>query len=154
MEIEKKFLVRQIPEDLDSYDHSEIEQGYLNRTPVIRIRKMDEAYILTYKSKADHGEHSAVCVNQEVELPLTREAYEHLKEKIDGCLIEKTRYRIRYQKFTIELDLFHGRYEGMTLAEVEFQTEEEAETFMPPSWFGDNVSGDYHYTNAFLSQKI
>lgn len=153
MEIEKKFLVRELPENLDSYSHSEIEQGYLNREPVIRIRKMDGDYILTYKSRVEPGRECSVCVNQEIELPLTEKAYEHLKEKADGCLIQKTRYRIRYGAFTVELDLFHGRYEGMALAEVEFPTEEAAAAFTPPSWLGENVSGDYHYSNAFLSQN-
>lgn len=151
MEIEKKFLVDRLPEHLDSYESSKIEQGYLCTGPVIRIRRMDEDYILTYKSKTEQQHKDPVCVNHEAEFPLTRDAYDHLKKKIDGCMIEKTRYRIGYQSYTIELDLFHGIYEGMILAEVEFPSEAEAEKFTPPDWFGDNVSGDYHYTNAYLA---
>lgn len=153
MEIEKKFLVKRLPEHLDSYEHSRIEQGYLCSRPVVRIRRMDEDYILTYKCKTEQHLKDPVCVSREAEFPLTREAYEHLKEKIDGCMIEKTRYRIGYQTYTIELDVFHGAYEGMLLAEVEFASETEAENFPPPDWFGDNVSGDYHYTNAYLACK-
>ncbi len=151
MEIEKKYLVRRIPEHLEEYDHSWMEQGYLNQKPVIRIRKTDEKYCFTYKSKRESLCAAPVCVNHEVELPLTKEAYEHLREKIDGCMIEKTRYRIRYGSYTIELDVFHGKYEGMLLAEVEFPTEQEAQAFVPPDWFGENVSGDYRYTNASLA---
>lgn len=153
MEIEKKFLVRQLPERPEQYDHTEIEQGYLSDHPVIRIRKADDMYVLTYKSRAPHSGSDPVCVNQEVELALTREAYEHLKKKIDGRMIEKTRYRIPYKEWLIELDIFHGAYEGMTLAEVEFSSEEEAGRFVPPDWFGENVSGDRRYSNAYLANK-
>lgn len=153
MEIEKKFLIRELPEHLEQYSCSRIEQGYLSGNPVIRIRRMDDTYVLTYKNKVDARHGGSVCVNQEVELPLTREAYEHLKSKIDGCMIEKNRFRIPYQSFTIELDVFYGAYEGMTLAEVEFSTEEEADHFVAPDWFGQNVSGDYHYRNVYLACK-
>ncbi len=83
MEIEKKYLVRRIPEHLEEYDHSWMEQGYLNQKPVIRIRKTDEKYCFTYKSKRESLCAEPVCVNHEVELPLTKEAYEHLREKIE-----------------------------------------------------------------------
>lgn len=149
MEIEKKFLVKQMPENLEKYDSVQIEQAYLNQKPVIRIRKWGEEYLLTYKSRKE--EEKDVCVNQEVELPLTREAYEHLKEKADGCIVEKTRYRIAYMDYTIELDVFHGRYEGMVLAEVEFPSTEAARCFVPPEWFDKNVSDDYHYANVYLA---
>ncbi len=151
MEIEKKYLVCRTPEHLEGYDHSRMEQGYLNQKPVMRIRKTDEEYCFTYKSKREAACADPVCINHEVELPLSREAYEHLREKIDGCMIEKTRYRIPDGPYTIELDVFHGKYEGMILAEVEFPTEQEAQAYVPPDWFGENVSSDYRYTNASLA---
>lgn len=154
MEIEKKYLADVLPEHLEQYESLQIEQGYLCSTPVVRIRRMNEDYILTYKSKKDSPEGHPVCVNQEVELPLTQEAYTHLKEKIDGHLIEKTRYRIPYGAYVIELDVFHGTYEGMVIAEVEFPTVKEAEHFEPPRWFGRNVSDDFHYSNAWLATKM
>lgn len=151
MEIERKYLTDVLPENLEQYEALQIEQGYLCETPVVRIRRMNEDYILTYKSKKDSSEAQPVCVNQEVELPLTAEAYAHLKEKIDGHLIEKTRYRIPYGSYVIELDVFHGTYDGMVIAEVEFPSVSEAEVFEPPDWFGRNVSDDYHYSNAWLA---
>ncbi len=155
MEIEKKFLVSKLPENLDQWKASAIEQGYLCTDPVVRIRKMDDQYILTYKSKQGIQKAAGVCINQEVELALTRESYHHLLGKIDGVLIEKTRYAMRYpsgnQIYKIELDVFHGHYEGMVLAEVEFPSKEEADQFVPPDWFSENVSDDCHYSNAFLA---
>lgn len=151
MEIEKKFIVEQLPEDLTQYEVWEIEQCYLCTSPAIRARKKNDSYILTYKKHLT-GE-SSLSVSDEVELPLTAEAYEHLKQKADGILLVKTRYRIPYRQWTIELDVFHNEYEGFYMAEVEFPSREESNMFEPPAWFGREVSGDYHYSNSYLSQK-
>ena len=148
MEIERKFLIKELPSDLDSYPHSTLEQGYLCTTPVIRIRKDGEKYELTYKS-------SGLMMREEYNLPLTRESYEHLLSKADGIILTKKRYMIPVpgnEHLTIELDVFEGHYNGLILAEVEFSTEEEAKAFNPPSWFGEDVtfSGEYH--NSRLSK--
>lgn len=84
---------------------------------------------------------------QEYNLPLTKEAYEHLLTKIDGRLIRKKRYLIPLDfELTAELDIFEGSLAPLTLVEVEFQSEEDALSFIPPSWFGEDVtfSGKYH----------
>ncbi len=151
MEIEKKFLVHRPPDKLDQYPCVKIEQGYLCVHPVIRIRKWNDEYILTYKRKEEQDAKSQVCINQEVELPLNKHSYQQLKTKIDGVMIEKERYLIPYGNKKIELDIFHGDYEGMILAEVEFLSVEEADAFEEPDWFGENVSGDIRYSNAYLA---
>jgi CYTH domain-containing protein len=154
MEIEKKYIVCNLPENLSFYPSSELEQCYLCTRPTIRIRKKNEEYILTYKNRVDPAAGiEKLCVSEEAELPLTRESYEHLREKADGRRITKTRYYIPYRHYTIELDVFHGDYDGFIMAEVEFETEEESIAFEPPDWFGKDVSGDYHYTNSYLSVK-
>lgn len=154
MEIEKKYLVNQLPKDLDSYSSFELEQCYLCKNPTIRARKKGNDYILTYKSRVKPANDNVkLCIAEETELPLTKESYEHLKEKADGRIISKTRYYIPYMGYQIELDIFHGDYEGFYLAEVEFETEEESAGFRPPSWFGEDVSGDFHYTNSYLSSR-
>jgi len=152
MEIEKKFLVKELPDNLSGCDIWEIEQCYLCTAPTIRIRRKNDSYILTYKNHVPMVD-TSLCVAEETELALTREAFEHLKQKCDGKCIHKTRYRIPYRDFTIELDIFHKDYEGFYLAEVEFSSIEESETFQPPVWFGKEVSGDYHYSNSYLAQK-
>lgn len=154
MEIEKKYLVSNIPENLEQYEVWEIEQSYLCTKPTIRIRKKNDDYILTYKChRSDIQKNKKICVADEVELPLTQEAYEHLKKKADGNVIQKSRYRIPYQDYMIELDIFHGDYEGLLLAEVEFSSMEDSECFLPPDWFLKDVSGDYHYSNSYLANK-
>ncbi len=120
-----------------------IEQGYLNTTPVIRIRKDNDKYELTYKS-------SGLMTREEYNLPLTEKAYLHLLPKINGRLIRKKRYMIPLSDIlTIELDLFEGDLAPLILAEVEFPDETSANTFCAPDWFGKDVtfSGEYHNSN-------
>lgn len=145
MEIERKYLVKELPENLASYPCHDIEQAYLCTAPVVRIRKQDEDYILTYKS-------SGMLAHEEYNLPLTKESYEHLKTKADGNVITKRRYFLPLtDELTIELDLFSGVFEGMVLAEVEFPTEEAANHFTPPDWFIEEVTFRKEYHNSYLS---
>ena len=143
-EIERKYLVKQVPENLASYPFHEIEQGYLCTEPVVRIRRQDEEYYLTYKSKG-------LVIREEYNLPLTEDAYFHLREKIDGRLISKRRYLIPLDPYTIELDVFHSPKDDLILAEVEFPSEEDALTFTPPDWFGEDVTNSSLYHNSRLS---
>ena len=149
MEIERKFLISKenLPADLNSYPHHRLEQGYLSTAPVVRIRKEDDNYYLTYKSKG-------LMTREEYNLPLNEESFTHLKEKIDGLLIQKRRYLIPLaEKYTIELDVFEGALAPLVLAEVEFETEEEANTFVTPEWFGEDVTFSTKYHNSTLSQR-
>ena len=145
MEIERKYLLKQLPEHLETYPHRHLEQGYLCTAPVVRIRKDDDRYELTYKS-------GGMMVREEYNLLLTREAYEHLKTKIDGRLITKKRYLIPYDGYTIELDIFENDLAPLVLAEVEFETEEAANQFTPPQWFGKDVTFSGAYHNSVLSR--
>ncbi|MEE1314214.1 MAG: CYTH domain-containing protein [Faecalimonas sp.] len=145
MEIERKFLVRQLPNNLEQYAARHLEQGYLCVAPVVRIRRDNEQYELTYKS-------GGMMVRQEYNLPLMRESYEHLKTKIDGRLIVKTRYMIPYDKYMIELDVFEQDLAPLIIAEVEFESEEEAKAFTAPEWFGEDVTFSKLYHNSYLSR--
>lgn len=148
MEIERKFLIKkeQLPENLSQYPCLHIEQGYLCTEPVVRIRRQNDEYYLTYKSKG-------LLSREEYNLPLTEDAYYHLKEKADGIVICKDRYVIPEKDgLSIELDIFHEAYEGLLLAEVEFSSEEEAKSYMPPAWFGEDVTYSSKYHNSTLSK--
>ena len=83
---------------------------------------------------------------------LTKEAYEHLKAKIDGHLIYKRRYKIPYQSYTIELDIFLAPQKDLWLAEVEFSSKSDALSFIAPDWFGEEVTHSSRYHNSNLSQ--
>ena len=144
MEIERKYRVKKMP-DLESVSFHFMEQGYLNTEPVVRVRKEDDNYYLTYKGKG-------LLVREEANLPLTKEAYLHMIEKADGIIIRKKRYLIPYEQFMIELDVFEAPYENLVIAEVEFESEEQANLFSPPDWFDEEVTLDPRYHNSNLSR--
>lgn len=147
MEIERKFLVTRLPENLDSYPHDKISQAYISTDPVIRIRQKNEDYILTVKS-------SGLLAREEVEMPLTKESFSHLMTKAEGVLIEKTRYKIPdLSGLLMELDLFHGVYDGFIMAEVEFPDLQTAQSYNPPPWFGPEVTQNPEYHNSRLSKR-
>lgn len=159
MEIERKFTIKELPADLDTYACELIEQAYLNTDPVIRIRRQDDSYYMTYKGKG-------LLAREEYNLPLNKEAYEHLKPKADGNLISKKRYLIPLQKphfaegfvpaddlnLTIELDIFSVPFEPLIIAEVEFPDVETANAFLMPDWFLADVTQDPRYHNSNLSR--
>ena len=148
MEIERKFLLKKLPDNLDQYPHHQIEQAYLSVNPVIRVRKEDDDYYLTYKGKG-------MMTREEYNLTLTEEAYYHLRAKADGHIISKKRYLIPLENpgfregfpappadyaLTIELDIFDEPFSPLTIAEVEFGSKEAAEAFVPPDWFWEDVT--------------
>jgi len=146
MEIERKFTVKKLP-DLSNYQYKKLTQAYLNTDPVIRIRREDEKYVLTYKGKG-------FLAREEHNLPLNADSFEHLLPKADGLIISKTRYLIPYENYLIELDIFDGDLAPLIMAEVEFESEEEAHAFVPPSWFDKDVTQDKRYHNSNLSKGI
>ena len=148
VEIERKFLVdmENLPFKLDDYPFQIIEQAYLNTNPVVRIRRSNDDYYLTYKG-------SGMMKRTEYNLPLNKESYDHLLPKTDGRIISKKRYLISYNSYTIELDVFFGDYEGLYLAEVEFENEEDASAFMPPSWLMEDVTMDKKYHNSNMALR-
>ena len=146
MEIERKFVPNVLPENLEQYKHYKIEQAYLNTAPVIRIRKQDDEYILTYKG-------GGMMSREEYNLPLNEQSYQHLLTKADGNIITKTRFMIPiHDGLTAELDIFEGKFEGMLLVEVEFESENQAISFTPPAWFGEDVTRNPKYHNSYLSK--
>lgn len=146
IEIERKFLVKEIPDNLDTYEKIDMTQGYLNTSPVVRVRKENDDYVLTYKG-------SGLLSHSEYNLPLNKEAFEHLLKKCDGIIISKSRYKIPItNNLTAELDIFKGDLESLKLVEVEFSSVEEANNFIPPEWFGEDVTTDGRYHNSYISK--
>lgn len=146
MEIEKKYLLKQMP-DFKNFKHHKIEQAYLCTDPVVRVRREDETYYMTYKGRG-------MLVREEYNLPLNKEAYEHLKEKADGNVISKTRYLVPLEKedLVAEVDVFDEPFAPLVMAEVEFSSEEQANAFEVPDWFGEDVTFDGRYHNSYMSR--
>ena len=144
MEIERKFIIERLPENIDTYPFLKIEQAYLCVNPVVRVRREDDNYILTYKGEG-------MMAREEYNLPLTPEAYRSLIKKCDGVIIKKRRHMIPYGKYTIELDVFDAPFAPLIMAEVEFETIEEAKEFTAPDWFITEVTEDKRYHNSNMS---
>lgn len=145
MEIERKFLISDIDFSLESFEMTEIEQMYLSTEPVVRIRKKGDKYYLTCKSKGMMERHEA-------EFSISKTVYEELKMQKQGNIIIKKRYIIPYETYSIELDIFEGKFLGLRLAEVEFASKEEAETFAMPDWFLKDVTFEKEYHNSNLAK--
>ena len=145
MEIERKFTVKTLPENLDQYPCKIIEQGYLCTKPVLRVRRKGEEYWLTFKGEG-------LLVREEHEFPLEKEAYHNLLTKVDGRIIQKRRDLIPRQEYVIELDVFGGDLAGLVVAEVDFPSVEAAVAFVPPDWFEEDVTQNPAYSNANLSK--
>ncbi len=145
MEIERKFLTKEIPFDITAYPCHQLTQAYISFSPTIRLRQEDEKYILTVKGKGH-------LAREEFELPLTKEDYERLWEKTEGTPVVKKRYLVPLDKgLTVEVDIYEGELAGLMTTEVEFPSLEDAEKFTAPDWFGKDVSEEKAYKNTSLS---
>lgn len=158
VETELKFLVDEIPDDLDLENMPRIvlRQGYVvvnSDGAETRIRSFDnERFELTVKS-------AGMVQRSEQTIKLPRDMFEVLWSQTIGRRVEKTRYKIPYGKHTIELDVYEGQLTGLMTAEVEFSGRAEeagvkAQVFEPPTWFGRDVSKDRRYKNQNLAHGL
>ncbi len=146
-EIERKFLVKEMPAGLENYASNYISQGYLAVTEggtEIRIRRKGNKYYETVKS----GEGLS---RKEAEAEIGSDAFHALWPLTEDMRVEKTRYEIPYGAHLIELDIYSGALEGLLVAEVEFPSVEESARFAPPDWFGSEVTSDKRYANRGLA---
>lgn len=149
LEIEAKYLIKDI--DLSEYKVKFIEQGYLSINPVVRIRKNDSIYILTYKNKEYDSDN--VLISTEKEIIIDEITYNNLKNKCDGNIITKKRYLVPlYDDYIAEVDVFLGVFYGIKLAEVEFKNREHMQNFVKPDWFLENVSSDKRFYNSNMTR--
>ena len=145
MEIERKFLVREVP----AGDHpaSHIRQGYVaiaSDGGEVRVRDRGGDCTLTVK-------HGVGVVREEHETVISADLFEALWPSTEGRRVEKRRVLVPLGRLTAEVDVFEGALAGLVVAEVEFATLEEAEAFVAPAWFGPEVSEDERYKNQSLA---
>lgn len=148
-EIERKFLVTDDSYKRLAYDSSRITQGYIcsARGRTVRVRIRDNRGYLTIKGPSEIGGLSRY--EWEKEIPL-QEAMELMKLCEPG-MIDKTRYLVHAGKHVFEVDEFYGENEGLVIAEVELESEEE--TYIKPDFIGQEVTGDVKYYNSFLMRN-
>ncbi|MDR2898992.1 MAG: CYTH domain-containing protein [Clostridiales bacterium] len=146
MEIERKFLVNKIPENIDSYEPVDIVQGYIFFDPALRLRKQGDTYIITMKS-------SGGLVRQEYEMEISEHEFNRMWEKVEGHIIDKTRYKIPLENSLVcDLDVFHKNFDKLVTAEVEFESVKASAKFIPPCWFGREVTGNKSYANSAMAE--
>ena len=150
MEIERKFLVREIPAVADGSRSSHIEQGYIaiaDDGTEVRVRRRDGSAVLTVKAGGGRS-------RTEEEIGIDGERFERLWPLTEGRRLEKTRHLIPAPEgLTVELDVYSGDLEGLAVAEVEFDSEEAADAFRPPEWFGPEVTDDARFKNQRLASE-
>lgn len=144
-EIERRFLIPVLP-DLHSFESKRIMQGYITSggDNEVRIRQIGAAYFITVKSGAG-------IERDEVEVALRSEQFNPLWELTEGRRLEKTRYYLPMTPRVVELDVYDHDLSGLIIAEVEFPTLHTSRDFIPPAWFGRDVSEDLSYKNSRLA---
>jgi predicted adenylyl cyclase CyaB len=144
-EIERKFLPKELP-DMRQCEKKEIVQGYLTvgENSSVRVRNMDDKYFLTFKSGRGRK-------RRELEPELTKSQFDELWPGTEGTRVVKTRHYVPEDKNKVEVNVYHGRLEGLVLFEVEFQSDEDCEKFVPPSWFGKEVTDNPKFLDMNLS---
>ena len=150
IEIERKFVLSEIPGDDVLGTGQLLRQGYLAEEGdvTVRVRITERATMLTVKAGAGLS-------RTEVEVRIARHEAGALWSHTDGRRIEKTRHRVAHRDLgghVADVDVYAGALAGLCTAEVEFDSEEEAESFVPPPWFGREVTGERQWTNAALAR--
>ncbi|MDE6182122.1 MAG: CYTH domain-containing protein, partial [Eubacteriales bacterium] len=125
-----------------------IKQAYISIDPVLRIRQKDDTYFFTFKGKG-------FLKRTEFEQEITKNEFENLLKKIEGNIIEKTRYIYPLKNgLFAEIDVFEKPFKDIYIVEVEFNSLEDAQKFTPPDWFGQDITNDAKFTNAYLSKFV
>ena len=148
-EIERKFLVKRLPENLKQSRSFVIEQGYLATESAgrqVRLRKAGNSTSLTFK--VGRGSH-----REEREIKLSQKQFAALWPGTAGRRLRKVRYEIPWEDLLIELDIYRGRHAGLVVAEVEFPDGASCRRFKAPWWFGREVTGEKRYSNVRLALK-
>jgi len=149
IEIERKFLVLSNDFIEEAFAKKRIVQAYITSNPerTVRIRiKEDKAY-LTIKGKGNST--GTTRLEWETEIPVADA--EKLLTICEAGTIDKIRYEIKVGEHIFEVDVFAGVNEGLIMAEIELQSEDEA--FEKPLWLGHEVTNDERYYNAYLSKN-
>ena len=144
-EIECKYRVSCLPSAIG--EGRLLRQAYVAIEHPVSVRVRDDARdgcMITIK--AGKG-----AVRHEIELPIDRQQFDVLWRLAGNRSVEKTRYEIDHDGHMVEIDVFHGRHDGLIVAEVEFDSLAALDAFRPPPWFGEDLTDDMRFTNAALA---
>ncbi len=147
-EIERKFLLDEIPPGAADTDCDLIDQGYLvsDGETEIRLRRKAGVHYITVKK--GHGE-----VRDETEVEITAGQFDRLWKHTEGWRVQKRRHFVALGGgLTAEMDIYGDDLEGLLTVEVEFGSESASRDFRPPAWFGREVTGDVRYSNQQMAR--
>ena len=146
IERERRYLVVELPGELP--EPLRIEQGYVTTGRVtVRVRRVDDRHVRTIKTGSGRN-------RTEIERDLDRDEFEALWDEATELRIVKRRHLVPLGGgLTAELDLFDGELAGRRMVEVEFDDDATADAFVPPAWFGREVTEDNRYTNSGLDKR-
>ena len=150
IEIERKFLLSESPPPGQLGVGVRLRQGYLAEEDTVEVRVRITSAAATLTVKAGTG-----GSRTEVDVPISFEQAEALWPHTVGRRIDKTRYRVALDdlpKHVAEVDVYAGALAGLYVAEVEFSSELDAAAFVPPGWFGRELTGESAWTNASLAR--
>ena len=159
-EIERKYAVKYVPNDIHIEKIQKIEQAFLykDENTIIRIRKVESKqeieYVYTVKTKGDieYDNQYSIGKKYEIESNITKELYEKLLEKKISNVIIKTRIVVPIQNnLKVEMDIYYAYLQGLLTAEVEFPNEEQANDFDKPDWLGEEI-GYKEFSNRKLAE--
>ncbi len=149
LEIERKFLIKIPLIEFAGAPRAEIHQGYLAYEPgnrQVRLRRIGEDHSLTVKLRDG-------MAREEVTIALTAADFADLWPLTEGRRIHKSRCHLPFEKHIVEIDIFHDKHDGLVVAEVEFESEDECRAFVPPQWLGEDVTDDPRYKNTALAMR-
>jgi len=148
-EIERKFLLKQLPERLKQARRCVIAQGYLAAEPGgrhVRLRKKGKTASLTFK--VGRGAH-----REEREIKLSAKQFTALWPATVGRRLYKVRYEMPWKNLLIEIDIYRRKHRGLVVAEVEFPNRTACRKFTAPAWFAREVTGNKRYSNVRLATE-
>jgi len=146
LEIERKFLIKTIPMDIEQFPHQEIIQWYFNDPSTgksIRVRHIWDKYKVTRKKW--YG-----LVREEIEVDISKDEFDQYRFQVENHFLEKTRYEIPYEWFIIELDIYKN-LQWLKTAEVEFKSKRDAKNFVVPERFGEELTKMREATNWYIA---
>ncbi|KMS72069.1 hypothetical protein ACM01_24660 [Streptomyces viridochromogenes] len=151
LEIERKFKIEDGWEVPPGATSEQVRQAYLTARgadPEIRVRAKGAKRVLTVKSSAPDA---GPLVRREVEFEIAPDVFEQLWELSRGECLDKRRWNVPYDGRTVTVDVYEGPLAGLRVAEIEFDSVDEAGAFEPPEWFGAELTGDPAWSNRELA---
>ncbi len=147
LEIERKFLLAELPTPLNLDDSVPIQQGYIALTPdsrEVRVRRKGEGCYLTVK--VGRG-----LTRQETEIDIDEAQFAALWATTADARLDKIRHHYPWGEHLIEIDQYQGALAPLLVAEVEFESEQASRDFRPPPWFGEEITDDLRFSNYNLA---